>query len=283
MQARHPITHDLTIAINGYKNPVLLRQCIQSIQESLADSPLSSEIIACDSATEDDTKIMMRQEFPELRFFPFEKNVGFKTLFNTGLLEAQGEFVFSINSDVLMNPGVVEELIGYLREHADVGIVAPRQKHFNGRPQQSAFRFYRPLTIIYRRTFLGKTPFGKKHLRWFMMTDTALDKPTPVDWVIGSAMLVRREVALEQIGLMDDRFFMYMEDVDWCRRFWAKNLKVVYYPYVEIYHYHAKGSAKGGFFVGLLSNRLVWYHIHSALQYFWKYRFTSNPRVKNHT
>jgi GT2 family glycosyltransferase len=278
MQARHPITKDLTLAINGYKNPLLLRQCIVSIQEAMAASPLDFEIIVCDSATEDDTRILMQQEFPTLRFFPFVENVGFKRLFNTGLLEAKGRYVFSLNSDVLMKPQVAETLIAYLKDHPEVGVVAPKQRHFNGRLQQSAFRFYRPLTIVYRRTFLGKTAFGKRHIDWFTLADVSLDTPTPVDWVIGSAMLVERDIALHRVGLMDERFFMYMEDVDWCRRFWEQGLAVVYFPGVEIYHYHAKGSAKGGFFVGLLSNKLTWYHIQSALKYFWKYRRKPNPR-----
>jgi GT2 family glycosyltransferase len=71
---------------------------------------------------------------------------------------------------------------------------------------------------------------------------------------------------------------MYMEDVDWCRRFWEAGLSVVYHPGITIYHYHAKGSARGGVIRALLSNRLTWYHIESAVKYFWKYRHKKNPR-----
>lgn len=92
-------------------------------------------------------------------------------------------------------------------------------------------------------------------------------------------MLVPR-VAARQIGPMDERFFMYMEDVDWCRRFWGQGLKVVYFPEALVYHYHGKGSAKGGFLGSLLYNRLTWYHIESALKYFWKYRGKALPHVE---
>lgn len=277
--AHHPISKKVTIAINGYKNPELLRQCLQSIEKNLKDSPIDYETVVCDSATEDDTRLLMSQEFPDVRFFPFVENVGFKRLFNTSLLEAKGEYLFAINSDVLLTESAVGDLLSYLEVHPEIGILGPRQLHFNGSFQQTAFRFYRPLTIVYRRTPLGKTSFGKKHIDWFTMSDVDFTAPTQVDWVIGSAMFVKRDVALERVGLMDENFFMYMEDVDWCRRFWEQGLQVVYHPGITIYHYHAKGSAKGGFLKSLLSNKLTWYHINSARKYFWKYRGKKYPRA----
>lgn len=278
--ATHPISRKVTIAVNGYKNPELLRQCLLSISENMSESTLDYEVIVCDSATEDDTRLLMAQEFPEVRFFPFEENVGFKRLFNTSLLEAKGEFVFAINSDVLLTKEAVPALLTYLEEHPEIGVLGPKQLHFNGSFQQTAFRFYQPQTILFRRTPLGKTSFGKKHIDWFTMSDVEFTGPTAVDWVIGSALFVKRDIALSRVGLMDENFFMYMEDVDWCRRFWENGLQVVYHPGICIYHYHAKGSAKGGIIKGLLSNKLTWYHIHSALKYFWKYRHKSLPIVK---
>lgn len=277
--AHHPISKKVTIAVNGYKNPELLRQCLQSIEKNLKDSSLDYETVVCDSATEDDTRLLMSQEFPDVRFFPFVENVGFKRLFNTSLLEAKGEYVFAINSDVLLTETAVGDLLAYLEQHPEIGILGPRQLHFNGSFQQTAFRFYQPLTIVYRRTPLGKTSFGKKHIDWFTMKGVEFTEPTPVDWVIGSAMFVKRDLALERVGLMDENFFMYMEDVDWCRRFWEQGLQVVYHPGITIYHYHAKGSAKGGFVKSLLSNKLTWYHINSARKYFWKYRGKKYPRA----
>ena len=103
-------------------------------------------------------------------------------------------------------------------------------------------------------------------------------RPRSVDWVIGSAMLVEKKKA-EAVGPMDSRFFMYMEDVDWCRRFWESGFKVIYFPEVFVYHYHGKGSARGGFLRSLLFNRLTWHHIRSAFQYFWKYRSRPLPVV----
>lgn len=243
----------------------------------MKDTGLDYEVLVADSATLEPTEMLMREEFPQVRFFPFKENVGFKTLVNVSLEQALGEYVFLINSDILLSPEAVPSMLSYLKGHPEIGILGPKQFNFNGGLQQSCFHFYRPQTILYRRTWIGKLPFARKHLHWFTLKDQDLTVPTAVDWIIGSAMLVSKKKA-EIVGPLDDRFFMYMEDVDWCRRFWEKGFQVVHFPLAFVHHYHGKGSARGGFFGSLLFNRLTWYHIESALRYFWKYRYKSLPR-----
>ncbi len=270
---------ELTIAVNTYKSPELLRLCLESIERFMPSSGIRYEVMVVDSATEEDTEMMMREDFPNVRFLPFRENVGFKSLINTSLDEARGEYVFLINGDIILTEGAVPELLGYMRQHENIGILGPKQYNFNGSIQQSFFRFYKPVTIVYRRTFLARFGFAKRHLDWFAMKEVGdPQEPISAEWIIGSALLVKRQVALE-VGHMDNRFFMYMEDVDWCRRFWEKGLRVVYYPKCFVYHYHGKGSAQGGFLRSLLSNKLTWYHIESAIKYFWKYRGKKSPTI----
>jgi hypothetical protein len=126
------------------------------------------------------------------------------------------------------------------------------------------------MTIAYRRTFLGKFSFAKKHLDWFLMNDYDHKNPKEVDWIMGSAVMISR-VAMEKVGLLDPRYFMYMEDVDWCRRFWENGFKVVYLPFAKMHHYHGKGSAKGGAIRSLLFNKYTWIHIASGIKYFKKF------------
>lgn len=268
----------VTIAINGYKSPELLRLCLQALYRELKGVDFSYEVIVADSETEEDTELIMREEFPQARFFPFMANVGFKTLFNISLEEAKGKYVFLINSDILIERKTLPVLMQYLEEHPDTKLVGPKQMNFNGTLQLSCFRYYQPKTILYRRTWLGKLPFGKTHLNWFLMSEYDHQSPRAVDWITGSAMLVLREAALK-VGPMDDRFFMYMEDVDWCRRFWEEGYRVVYDPEALVYHYHAKGSARGGIF-GLFFNKLTWWHIMSAYRYFMKYYGRPVPKVE---
>jgi len=266
---------ELSIIINSYKNPELLKLCIDSIKDNLRE--VNYEIIAADSATEEDTEMMMREDYPDVIFFPFKKNVGFQALLKKGIEESQGKYLLLLNGDILITKRSVENLFDFIRNNTDVGIAGPKLLDFNGRLQYSCFRFYKPITILYRRTFLKKFKFAQKHLDWFLMKDYNHKHSKEVDWLMGSALMVSRK-ALEKVGLMDPRFFMYMEDVDWCRRFWENEFKVFYFPASVMHHYHGKGSDKGGFFRSILSNKLTWVHILSAVKYFKKYWGKSIPK-----
>ncbi len=262
----------LSIIVTSYKNPELLKLCLKSIQENV---DLDYDLIVCDSATEEETEMMMREEFPQVKFFAFQKNVGFQALVNKGISEAKAEYLLLLNGDILVKKNSVEKLLEFVKEDEKIGLAGPKLLNFNDKFQASCFRFYRPLTIVYRRTILGKLPWARRHLDWFLMKDYDHQQPREVDWVQGSAMLIRKK-ALQKVGAMDKRFFMYMEDVDWCRRFWKVGYKVVYYPQSVMHHYHGQGSARGGFLRSLF-RKLTWIHIISALKYFWKYRGEKNP------
>ncbi len=269
----------LSIAINSYKSPELLRLALRSLKKHLALVEWDYELLVVDSATEEATEMLMREEFPDVRFFPHAANVGYKRLINRSIEESYGEYIFFMNADIIIGPETLPKLLEYASAHPEAGLLGPKQLNFDGSLQESCLRFYRPITIVCRRTWLKHTAWGKRHLAWFTMKDYDHETARPVDWLTGSALFTSRR-AIETVGPMDERFFMYMEDVDWCRRFWEAGLKVVYYPEALVYHYHAKGSAKGGFLLSLLMNRLTWYHIESALKYFAKYWGKQLPRVE---
>lgn len=266
---------ELSIIITNYKQPELLKVCINSIKKNLTLSDY--EIIVSDSEAEEKTGMMMREDFPDVAYIPFEKNVGFSVALNAGYKKSKGRFLLFLNADMIINENSIENLLDYAKNHPEAGIVGPKLLSFNNSPQLSCSRFYTPLTIIYRRTFLGKFNFAKKHLDWFMMKDYDRKTIREVDWVQGSAMMTRRE-AVEKVGLMDQNFTMYFEDVDWCRRFWEAGYKIIYFPASQIYHYHGRGSAGRNVIATLLSKRLAWLHIASALKYFWKYRGKPLPK-----
>jgi GT2 family glycosyltransferase len=269
-------TSSLSIIITSYRNPELLKLCINSIKNNIAED-FNYEIIVADSATEESTEMMMREDFPEVTFFGFEKNVGFQVVVNKGIDNSKGDYLLILNGDMLIKKHSVERLLDYLQSNPTVGIVGPKLLSFNGEFQYSCFRFYKPITIIYRRTFFGKLGFAKKHLDKFLMKDYDHQRPIDVDWLMGSALMMRAD-DLKKVGKLDPAFFMYMEDVDWCRRFWEKGLRVVYFPYAEMLHYHGKGSEKKGFIYSIFFNKLTWIHIASAIKYFKKYLGKPNPR-----
>ena len=257
----------LSIIINHYKSPEVLRLCLNYLKKNAPDG---SEIIVTDSETIEKTQDMMHYDFPEIIFLREEKNVGFAKSVNRGIQNARGDFFLIINADVMVTEkDAIPKMLSYMESHPDLGALGPRLFNINGEHQPSCFRFYTPRTILARRTPYGKTPWGKKELERFLINVTGSD-PITSDWVMGSALLVRRS-AYEQVGPMDERYFMYLEDTDWCRTLWEKGWKVVYYPEAFFYHYHFQASKKHGAILDVLTNKYTRIHLLSAIKYFRKY------------
>ena len=266
---------ELSIIVTSYKNPSVLRLCLESLKKNVLSE--NFEILVFDSATEEDTEMMMREDFPDIQFFPFKDNLGFSRLVNRGLKKAKGNFILILNADIIIEKKSADLLLQALKNDSQIGIIGPKLMNFDGRVQFSCFRFYTPPIIIYRRTFLGKFQFAKRKIDKFLYKDKDLKKLQEVDWVMGSAMMTSRK-AFEKVGLMEENFgFIYFEDVDWCRRFWEKGFRVVYYPHAKMFHYHGKGSASFGALKAIFINKLTREHIKSALKYFWKYLGKPNP------
>ncbi len=266
-----------TIAVNSYQHPEMLARCLRYIQDAIKD--LDAEIIVADSETGEETVMMMREDFPEVRFFPNTRNIGMGALANIGLYESFGEFIFFINYDCIINKEAIVHLVERLENDITIGLTAPQVKNYDGTLQYTCFRFYHPLTVLYRRTPLGKFSFAKKHIDNFLMKDADHNTSLEPDWVMGSAMMMRKKDGIT-FGGFDSRFFMYFEDTDLCRKCWENEKRVVYVPEAKIYHLHGKGSARGGLIRSLLFNKLTWIHIISACKYFLKYYGKPNPRGK---
>ncbi len=259
---------ELSIIITSYKNSELLKLCLDSIKKniSLADY----EIIVADGETEEKIALMMEEDYPEITFLPSPENLWFGGEVNAGIGRSRGEHILILNDDIIVKKDSIESLLKYSRERPEAGIIGPQLLNFNETFQPSCFRFLSPFTILYRRTYLGKLPFAKKHLDRFLMKDFDHAEIREVDWLMGSAMMLKKS-AIEKVGPVDRRFQMYMEDTDWCRRFWENGYKVIYYPEAKMYHYHRRGSAGKGILNLIFFNKLTRLHIQSALKYFLKY------------
>jgi GT2 family glycosyltransferase len=268
---------DLSIIITSYKNPELLKVCIDSVKKNISFSDY--EIIVSDSATEEKTELMMNDDYPEIKFLASIDNIGFSGTVNRGLEISKGRYILILNGDIIVKKDAIEKLLEYIKNNPDVGIVSPQLLNFNETFQPSTFRFYTPLTIVYRRTLLGKFSFAKKHLENFLMKDFDHQSIREVDWIMGSSLMTSK-IAIEKVGLMDHQFKLYFEDTDWCRRFWEQGFKVIYLPQAQMYHYHGRGSVGKNVIQSLLSNRLTWIHIASAIKYFIKYSGKEMPKHK---
>lgn len=271
-----------SIIIVNYKNPPLLRLCLSSLKRVLSEN-FKHEISVVDIASTPETRNIVK-EFPGVNMLPFKDNIGYTKGVNEGIKASSGNYVLILNPDIVPMTSSIEKLVSCLVANTDVGLAGPRLLNFDGSCQNSCFRYYTPLTILCRRSPLGRTPLGKKILNKFMMADKKLDEPTETEWLMGSAVIISRE-AIKKVGLMDEKFFLYMSDVDWARRFWENGFKVVYYPESKMHHYHKRGS-KGQF--GLLDiflNKQSRLHLVDALKYFYKYGFSrfgsSKARLPN--
>ncbi len=160
---------ELSIIVTHYKNPELLKVCIDSIKKNV--TLFDYEIIVSDSETQEKTELMMQEDYPDVKFLSAIKNIGFSMTVNNGLAVAQGKFILILNGDIIVKKDSVENLLDYIKNHPDVGIVGPQLLNFNETSQPSTFRFYTPMTIVYRRTPLGRLGFAKEHLSRFLMND----------------------------------------------------------------------------------------------------------------
>lgn len=265
----------LSIIITHYKTPELLKQCIKAIKKNIQN--INCQIIVTDSQATPENQKIIKNLFPGIIYLVFKKNVGFSQLVNQGIKRAQGKYLLIINADTIIDEKeTIKEMIKCFEKHPEIGLLGPRLLNLDGTWQQSCFRFYSLITVLCRRTFLGKLPWGKNFLNHFLMKD-ALDKetsknknPIPVDWLMGSVLFTKR-TALKKVGLLDERFFMYFEDVDWSRRFWEAGFKVVYFPKVYVYHHYLRASKKRGGILDLFSSKYTQIHLLSALKYFLKY------------
>ncbi len=257
-----------------YKTPHLVRLLLRGIEAANFSFPF--EYFLVDNGG-DGTADMVRERFPWVRVIDPGENVGFAKGNNLAFREAKGEYVMLVNPDLTIFPGEMERLLEHADRRSDVGVFGPRLENPDGSRQETCTRYPRPFIPIYNRTFLGRTPWGKRALHAFLMRDVPHDEPHDVESIYGAAILFRR-AALESIGYLDERFFMYYEDVDFCRRAWKNGWCVSYVPHVRFTHYHQRESMIR-YPWEVFTNRLVRIHIASGVRYFLKYRGEALPQI----
>lgn len=267
---------DLSIVITHHRDTDLLRKCLNALQKEL--SGIKSEVIVVLSEYQPAIHEKLKSEFPAVIFLPFAQNLYFVRSANRGLEKANGKYVLLLNDDVVVREGAIKLLLDFLENNSRVGLVGPKILYPDGAYQQSCFRFYTPLTILCRRTFLGKTRICRKIIDGFLYKNVDLSRQADVDWLMNGAGVMAKKENIKKIGLMDERFEHYFSDVDWARRFWQNGLRVIYYPRAIFYHYHRKSSGSRGV-LSLFFNKMARMHLIDGMRYFLKHVF--KLKVKN--
>lgn len=227
----------LSIIIVNWNVRDLLRDCLRSIDAGR--SLLDLEVIVVDADSADDSVAMVQAVFPWVRLIPCYENVGFPRGNNIGLAEASGDFLLLLNPDTVVQGNALGMMADFLREHPDIGAVGPQLLNPDGSIQSSRRRFPTLATAFFESTWLESLAPGI--LRRYYALDLPDDETADVDWLTGACIMAPR-VVYEQIGGLDEGYFMYSEELDWCRRIKQAGWRVAYYPAARVVHHAGKSS-----------------------------------------
>jgi len=239
-----------------------LRECLRSV---LSQTDVSIEVMVVDNASSDGSAEMVRSEFAgRVTLIASENNIGFGAGHNLAIRRSSGRYVFLLNPDGrMLEERVLRKMVDFMDSKPNVGMLGPKITNPDGTLQYSARRFPTMFAGVFRHPAIGRIFPNNRFVREYMMLDRSHEEVSDVDWLSGAALMVRRET-FEQIGLMDERFFMYCEDVDWCRRAHAGGWRVVYFPMTSVQHRIGAASDKNPI-------AMIKQHHASMLRYFLKY------------
>jgi len=263
---------DLSIIIVSWNVRDLLRACLRSLTiddrrwtmddksssmvhrpSSAIHRPLSIEVIVIDNASSDGSAAMVAAEFPWVRLVANPDNRGFTGGNNQGLALSQGQYVLFLNPDTEVIGDALATLRAYMEAHPAVGVVGPLLRYADGSIQSSRRRFptfgialFESTPLAWHWPLTSANPWARhyrmeEHLQTSEVSETSEALGQEVDWVVGAALMTRRAV-LEQIGGFDEGYFMYSEELDWCRRAREAGWQIVYLPTAEIIHHEGKSS-----------------------------------------
>jgi GT2 family glycosyltransferase len=224
---------DLSVVIVNWNTREFLSRCLRSVYDTTLD--LDFEVIVVDNGSTDGSQEMVQQEFPGVGLIVNTENKGFAKANNQAIRRSRGGYVLLLNSDAFVRENAIEHAIAFMDGHPEAGMAGCKLLFEDGRLQPSCYAFPTLFTefliaVGLDRLFPRSRLFGK-----YGMTYWDFDDIREVDVILGAFMLVRA-TAIDEVGLMDERYFMYSEEVDWCYRFREKGWKIYFYPHVEAVH-----------------------------------------------
>jgi hypothetical protein len=218
-----------------------LSECLRSLDDRVYAGPL--EIIVVDNASSDGSSEMVRSQFPNVTLICNEDNLGFAKANNIGIRRSAGHYLALVNSDVRVFPNCITALIDHMESHRDIGISGPKIIGRDGELQQSCRGFPTLWNAFCRALALDTIMPNAEWANGYLQRHVQHDVCTPVDILSGCFWMVRRD-ALNEVGLLDEAFFIYGEDMDWCKRFWDAGWPAMFIPYGTSMHYGGASSSK---------------------------------------
>lgn len=230
----------LSIVIVSWNAKKYLMECLQSLTNEIGN--YNAEIIVVDNGSSDGSPELVKEMYPKVYLIINKENLGFAKANNIGIKHSKGQYVFLINSDVYVQNGCISKMVDYMDSHHKVGVLGPRVIYPSGEKQITFMQFptlwntFCDALALYR--FFPKVRiFSGQRMRY--LSTSNIHK---VEIIIGCFMMIRKD-AINDVGLLDENFFIYGEDVDWCRRFGDAGWELVYYPDAIAIHYGGASSS----------------------------------------
>lgn len=227
---------DVSIIIVSYNTKKLTSDAVNSLYKK--NQRVSFETVVIDNNSQDGSVETLRnfvKKYPNFKLIENSSNTGFAFANNQGIKIAKGQYLFLLNSDTVVKEGALKKLLDFARSRNDIGVIAPKLFNGDGTVQPSCLRFPTIKNAIFQYWFNQKDLFEKYAPK---------DKnPVSVDSVVGAAFLITPE-AKKKVGNLDEKYFFYFEDIDYCRRVKSAGLKVYYLPEAKIIHYHGASGKK---------------------------------------
>jgi len=227
----------LSIIIVTYNSTGHIDECLRSLVENRP--AVDHEIVVVDNASTDGTAAAIRARWNGVRVIDAGANLGFARANNLGIQQTFGELILLLNPDTSIPARAVDMLVGALETRPDVAIAGPRLVNADGHAELSFGRMMSPLAEVRQKALVRGSERGGPIA---MYVESMTRRERDVDWVSGACLLVRRTDA-ESVGLMDERYFMYAEDVDFCAAVRARGRRVLFYPAAEIVHIRGQSRA----------------------------------------
>jgi len=255
-------TPDISIVIVSHNHAGYLPDCLRSLAPNVHASQL--EVFVVDNCSTDGSALLVREGFPWVKLIENQRRLGFAANNNCAIRQSKGRYVLILNPDTETPSGALESLSAFADTHPHIGISSLQLRFPDGKIQPSCRRFPTFGSVLVRRTplrkFLRNSSLNARHL----MSDFDHAHTAPVDWALGACLLARREFLFD-VGLMDEGYFLYVEDIDWCYRAWQSDWEVWYYADAHIVHHHLAESDRR------LWSRASWFHLQSMWRYYRKH------------
>jgi len=253
---------DVSIIIVAWNVRELLYNCLKSVYDQTKG--IDFEVIYVDNASEDGSVEMVLKEFPEVKILENGKNEGFIKASNQGIEISKGRYVLLLNSDTVILDNAVEKMVKFADSHPNAAVVGCKVFTPKEILQRTCFMYPSCLNMLLSATYLNKLLpqskfFGRERMTWWDYNDTR-----EVEVICGVCSLVRKE-AIEQVGLMDELYFVYGDDPDWCYRFKKNIWQILFTPNAKIIHFGDETRRPPReFMLQLYGSKLIFMKLHKS-------------------